>query len=329
MAGKLLPGQRFHGVDRQLAADSRGRVNPAPDEAFDGAAFGEMDMRAVAADQRLVRSADPGGADDVRSGSVEYQKHLCLLAEVVAEGLHRPLGVRILTVPHLVADVGVDHRLQHLRVNAGVVVADEAAFFQQVSLRFCFFGAFKCRKRPPLAKDKPHGMAAETRSDRPPRRRRGRSARAARPLRLTAIEKGLACHRRLRSRDVSGQPGWFGPSIPAPVLETHPAGQLLQRVPCNCCRNRPRHTGMADTGKNSSASHTKSYLLRPGIWHICCILPGATVKPCNTLRKAWPSCRQPKERAEIRNPLIALGPVSFGILKVCASATRRSRRSCR
>ena len=141
MSGNLLAGQRLHGVDRQLAVDGRGGVNPAADEALDGAAFGDVDMRAVAANQRLVRGADPGGADDVGGGSVEYQEHLRLLPEVVAKGLHRPLGVRILTVPHLVAGVGVDHRLQHLRVNAGVVVADEAAFFQQFP-SVSAFGAF-------------------------------------------------------------------------------------------------------------------------------------------------------------------------------------------
>jgi hypothetical protein len=103
------------------------RKEPHAEEALGRSALVVADVGDVGADHRAVGLRERHEREDVRGGPVEDEVRRDLAAEEAGEGFPNAGGPRVVAVGAGVAAVAGDERLQDARVDAGEVVAGEAA----------------------------------------------------------------------------------------------------------------------------------------------------------------------------------------------------------
>ena len=87
----------------------------------------DVDVRGLRADHGLPGPAHRLKRHDIGAGAVEDGEDLGLRAEVVAHEVAQALRLVVIAVRHGMAGIGAADRLEDLGVDAGVVVAGEAA----------------------------------------------------------------------------------------------------------------------------------------------------------------------------------------------------------
>src|SRR5579864_2916993 len=111
----------------ELAIGSSDGDQLAAGELFGRATLVGVDVRRSGAEYRVIRLGQSLQAEDVRSCSVEDGKDLSLGAKVFAEGVDHEGGVGVGAVADHVAFVDECDGFENFGMNAGVVVAGEAA----------------------------------------------------------------------------------------------------------------------------------------------------------------------------------------------------------
>jgi len=91
------------------------------------ATFVGVDVSIVAAQDRLKRPSQSLQAQNIGAGPVEGEKDCNVGAKMLLELLHSRMGVSIIAVGLYMALVGAGNGFENLGMNAGIVVAGEAA----------------------------------------------------------------------------------------------------------------------------------------------------------------------------------------------------------
>src|SRR4029079_2017048 len=121
------PGLAVDQLRRELAVRCGHSEQLEPAHALRRAAFVDVDVRAIGANDRTPSVGNRLKRNDVRAGSVEYRKYLRCRTEAIADDLLQVFGVHIIAVRALVPTVGQGQGGEHLGVYPRVVVACETA----------------------------------------------------------------------------------------------------------------------------------------------------------------------------------------------------------
>ncbi len=115
------------GLDRELAIRGGNRNKFAAGEFLRRATFVGIDMGGLGADHGMIGLRQRLQAQAVRSRAVEHNENFNIRTEVLLELADRSLGIRVVPVPHHMPPVDGGNGLQHLRMDAGIVIAGETA----------------------------------------------------------------------------------------------------------------------------------------------------------------------------------------------------------
>ena len=116
-----------NGIERDLSVLMGQRNQFAAGESFGSPALVGIDVREVAAQDRVVGASERLQAQHVRSRAVKGEKYLDAGAEMLLQLCLRRGGVRIGAVAYHVPVVHLRDGCQNFRVDSGVVVAGKAA----------------------------------------------------------------------------------------------------------------------------------------------------------------------------------------------------------
>src|SRR5258708_39557725 len=94
---------------------------------FRCATFVGVNMRVVAAKNRMIWAIQSLQAEDVGTGSVEGEEDIDIGTEVLLEFLDGGASVRVITVGDHMSLVRTGYRFENFGMNAGIIVAGEAS----------------------------------------------------------------------------------------------------------------------------------------------------------------------------------------------------------
>jgi hypothetical protein len=98
------------------------RQHLEPGYPLGGTALVGVDVRGVGTDHAAPRRLHGLQCNDIRAGAVEHWERLGAPAELGLDDLLQARGVLVTAVAHLIAGVGCDQRVEHLRMCTGPVV---------------------------------------------------------------------------------------------------------------------------------------------------------------------------------------------------------------